>query len=64
MDILNPFTEEQFRSMKDSLAQLEMARLALLKAKSAGVDVGDAMKQRDDAEAKLKGILQVYFPGR
>ena len=59
----HPLTKEDLDNINSSLAGIQTAREIAGRAKIAGIDVEAQMLQLDDAEGKLKGIKQGFFPG-
>lgn len=58
----SPLTKTDLDNINASLVGIAEARKIASRAKIAGIDVEGQMSQLDDAETKLKGIKQGFFP--
>ena len=63
-DEQNPFSEEDLTQMQTNLEKIKAAKLAVQKARLAGVDMGDAEKQLIELDQQIRKVAITYFPGR
>ena len=58
----SPLTKDDLDNINASLLGIAEARKVAGRAKIAGIDIESQMAQLDEAETKLKGIKQGFFP--
>lgn len=60
----SPLTPDHLAQIKNALDAAKQAEYQIQLAKRAGIDVSSLEQTNNDNIAKLRQILQVYFPGQ
>ena len=63
-DIKNPFTEEDFNQIEESLARSVEVEEAIKKATRAGIEVPGLLEDVRKTRSRLQQIKQTYFSER
>ena len=63
-DIKNPFTDDDFSQIEQSLARSVDVEEAIKKAQRAGIEVPGLLEDVRKTRSRLQQIKQTYFPER
>ncbi|MFQ6006124.1 MAG: hypothetical protein ACE5OQ_11535 [Woeseia sp.] len=63
-DILNPFTDDDFDQIEQSLARSLEVEEAIKKAQRAGIEVPGLLEDVRKTRTRLQQVKQTYFPDR
>ena len=63
-DIDNPFTEDDFNNIEESLARSVKVEDAIKKAQRAGIEVPGLLDDVRKSRSRLQQIKTTYFPGQ